>query len=120
MKRFVLFLILLCFLFSGCATARRKQYVQKHPQLDEYHKKAILGGSICKGMTAEEVIVSWGQPDKWGKAGFFSSAEIEWIYYGEWHYDRFGDFTELVWWRHIFFRKGKVVSWKKRLHWRYE
>jgi len=115
MKRFVLFLILLCFLFLGCATARRKQYVQKHPQLSERIKNAILEGSICRGMTKAGVYAAWGSPDKVGKVtGFFTFAEEEWVY--EFHdpqKNRFGEFTGITFWRHVFFRNEKVIDIKK-------
>ena len=129
LKKFVLLLVLVCFLFSGCATLRQEGYVKGHPEINDKLKEAILGSKIYKGMTKEEVIASWGEPEKKGKVlgGFESTpffslslkpfilAEEEWVYsVGDYQRDRFGDYTGINVKRRVFFRKGKVVNiWKQ-------
>jgi hypothetical protein len=58
---------------SGCSTYNymrdatprmeqtRESWVESHPTAD-YNEK-VIGGQVTPGMTREEVLVSWGQPD---------------------------------------------------------
>ena len=64
----------------------RQEYVQSHPQLALEIKEAILDGQVIRGMTQEQVLVSWGQPtetfdysrDK--HAWWYAEEKEGWIY----------------------------------------
>lgn len=43
---------------------RRIEYINSHINLDVNTKNAIRNGQIFNGMTEEQVIASWGKPDK--------------------------------------------------------
>jgi len=53
-------------LLQGCATAqqRRQDYVDEHPGIAEEAKTAILEGKIIQGMNADDILASWGEPDR--------------------------------------------------------
>jgi hypothetical protein len=53
-------------LLHGCATAqhRRQDYVDERPAISAEIKTAILEGKILPGMTADDVLASWGEPER--------------------------------------------------------
>ena len=65
---------------SGCATKRRHQYINSHPDLSEEIKDCILSHNIVKGMSKEQVLLSIGKPDKKDTyQNYFGITEI-WTY----------------------------------------
>lgn len=53
-------------LLHGCATAqqRRQDYVDERPDIAAEIKTAILAGKVVPGMNAEDVLASWGDPER--------------------------------------------------------
>lgn len=58
----------------------QRQYVLDHKNLDSRTKNAILSGSIFQGMTTDEVIASWGEPDNKSTAKTPQGHIAQWIY----------------------------------------
>ena len=106
-----LFLVFL-FFFSGCTTTfamkpsqtQRKKFVEDNSIKNDRIREAILTGEVVLGMTEEQVLASWGQPDdtsSWKK-------NDRWMEEGEeiWFYNS----SMLSWGRRIVeFRNGVVV-----------
>jgi len=61
------------------AQARRLKFVNSH-NLPARHKKLILEGSICIGMTKDEVKASWGEPDDINRFIYEWGTKEQWIY----------------------------------------
>ena len=53
-------------ILHGCVTPqqRRQDYVDERPGLSAESKAAVLEGRVEKGMNAEDVLASWGEPDR--------------------------------------------------------
>jgi len=61
------------------ARARRLKFVSTH-RLSQKHRELILKGSICIGMTKDEVKASWGEPDDINRTITRWGVEEQWIY----------------------------------------
>jgi outer membrane protein assembly factor BamE (lipoprotein component of BamABCDE complex) len=78
----ILFILSIC-LLAGCATTINKQeYINKHPQLTEETKQAILNSKVYIGMTKEQVETSWGKPISISTT-ISSLGNVELWWYGE-------------------------------------
>lgn len=88
-------LVLVFLATTGCAAFSRplmksdqdsgREYINRHPELTEEIKQAILHGEVIKGMTKDEVIASWGNPSRINEP--FTNQFGN--YYGEtWEYNR--------------------------------
>ena len=64
----------------------RQEYISRHPELGEEIKQAILGAKVIKGMTKNEILATWGNPDRVSN----HSTDPRWFEKGEedWEYDR--------------------------------
>ena len=91
MRKSILFIIIGVLLLQGCANVspitrkdnpitRRKDYVQKHPELKENIRQAILEGKVRLGMTKEQVIASWGEPYNKSTFGSVWGTTEQWTY----------------------------------------
>ncbi len=58
--------ILSLIVLTACVTPhhRRLDYVEEHPGLSGEIAQAIMEGRIMKGMNADDVRASWGDPDR--------------------------------------------------------
>lgn len=97
--------ILLVSVFSGCASrssislasekklyftsqtsekkkaARRKEFVNRHPEWTEQVRQAVLVGNVLEGMTTDQVLASYGKPLEILKTPENSGRDHElWIY----------------------------------------
>ena len=59
-------IISLLLILQGCVTAgqRRQDYIESRPGLSADIKTAILEGRVAEGMTGEDVLASWGEPER--------------------------------------------------------
>ena len=112
-------IILLLFIFTGCATTgplfkpsynTRLEYINAHPELSQEIKQAILEGRVIEGMTKEDVIATWGKPDKVtfmreNKDSYFYTEEWDEV----WYYKDtlFRLMSPSIW---VYFKKGVVVG----------
>jgi hypothetical protein len=58
----------------------RSQYIKQHPGLSILKKQAILEGKLLKGMSKEEVKVSWGAPDIVYRSASNNIVNEQWLY----------------------------------------
>ena len=97
-RYFIIFSFIILFILFGCATSgplirpnqsSRQEYISNHPELSSDIKQAILNCRVIKGMTKEDVKMSWGEPTR---VKDFSRDPNAWWYdkYGEgWWYKPF-------------------------------
>lgn len=102
------------FTMTGCALnspllkpgqSSRQEYVNSHPELSPDIKQAILDGKVIKGMTKEDVRISWGQPTT---IDDFSADPKAWWYEEDsegWWYKGLVELTKFVKFKH-----GRVVD----------
>ncbi len=66
-------LIIILLLFVGCAAkgpffkpkeSSKNIYLNSHPEIKEQIRQAIISGDIILGMSKDDVIVTWGKPDR--------------------------------------------------------
>ena len=95
----------LCIILSGCATVspltgeklyrgyqddaiRRHTYVAEHPEIGGL-KQTILDGKLKFGMSKEEVIASYGRPNKTNRTVVPGLIREQWVYgyYGAYPYN---------------------------------
>lgn len=60
-------LLLISFMAVGCYftdSGRQESYINEHPSTSLDIKKLILEGLIDVGMTREQIIASWGKPQR--------------------------------------------------------
>ena len=89
---------------------RRRNYIDKHPELSQKIKKAILYGDVLIGMNTEQVIASRGRPHKISKTTTRFGVHEQWIMYfsgGPRSYDLKGQE-----YGYIYLENGKVTSWQ--------
>ena len=89
---------------------RRKNYVDKHPELSQKIKKAILAGDVLIGMNSEQVIASRGRPHEINKTTTKFGINEQWVMYfsgGPGSYDIKGKE-----YGYIYLEDGKVTSWQ--------
>jgi hypothetical protein len=77
---------------------QREKYVLAHPELDPRHCNLIENGIVGIGMSKEEVIASWGKPDRIERASKFGADEV-WYYWDNWKFHP-----------RVYFRNGIVVE----------
>lgn len=116
-------LIVMTILLSGCFTSqaeraeqvraehkrRRNAYVESHPKAHEKMKETILKGLILIGMTEEEVIASWGFPQKSNRSVNSQGVFKQWCYG---LYRTVGYQKILYVHTYAYFQNGKLVSWQ--------
>lgn len=95
----------LSLLLCSCATTSqakmpnsesRKNYVEAHPDLSLEIKQAILEGKVIEGMTKEDVLATWGEPNekyRYSEHKRSIDAMDEKINDEAWYYDCFFCFT---------------------------
>jgi len=88
---------------------RRTSYVQNHPELDERTKSAILNGRIFIGMNTEQVLASWGKPNKINRSVYEWGVHEQWVYGGLSGYGRYSSYTEPT---YLYFEDGLLKSWQ--------
>lgn len=76
----------------------REIYISEHPGLDSGIRNLIKNGIVGTGMSKEEVIASWGKPDRIEKTSKFDTDEM-WYY---WDNSKFHP--------RIYFSKGIVMK----------
>lgn len=59
---------------------RRRDYAARAEGLDPEHRKKILSGGVALGMTAEDVLASWGEPSDKSKKVNTSGWHETWSY----------------------------------------
>ncbi len=65
---------------SSRAQMRRNTYIDNHPQLSEFLKKQIFHGAVCIGMTPEQVVASWGNPNSINRTTGAWGVHEQWVY----------------------------------------
>ncbi|MFQ5957576.1 MAG: hypothetical protein ACE5KK_07375 [Candidatus Brocadiales bacterium] len=101
MKNLPLKLIFLVIFVNGCVQTQeqvRRDYIDKHPELSERIREAILNGEIIIGMAQEEVVASWGAP--WDK----TTRDYDEVVIEIWHYIPYGG-------TYLFFEDGILTRW---------
>jgi len=97
---------------AGCATNEylikaRQDYVDTHPKRSKEIKECILNSKIMRGMTEEEVILSWGDTlDKNKTVTAFGESE-QWVYH-KW----IGEGTDISNRQYLYFENGILDSWQ--------
>lgn len=76
--------------------ARRVDFLRAHPDLDREVAAAITDGKIVFGMTADQVLASWGHPAKINITVTDAVSDEQWIY-GH---------------TYVYLSNGKVTSWQ--------
>lgn len=111
MKR-IIGIVLLSFLITGCATgdyyaAARKTYLETHQDRPQEIKDCIANNKIMRGMTTEEVTLSWGAPyDKNKSVNQYGTSE-QWIYHN-WITEG-NDISNL---QYLYFENDSLDSWQ--------
>ena len=101
-------ILLVIFLFACSSPEERQEvYVSNHPNLRGDIKTFILEGKIMLGMTKEQVIASWGEPEKyifssWKKPKSYKKKALSYEVDEQWIYEHR--------YYSVYFSKGKVVS----------
>ena len=99
-------------LLSGCTADKyfikaRQDYIDGHPERPQEIKECIKEGAIMRGMTKEEVILSWGDTIHKNKT-VTSLGESE-----QWEYDKWlkegSDISNL---QYLYFEDGVLQSWQ--------
>lgn len=78
----------------------------------EYAEKLIKEHKIAPGMTQEETIRSWGEPDKINKSVYGDSIHEQWIYY----YKEYNSVLEMYVTKttqYLYFTDGILTSWQR-------
>jgi hypothetical protein len=96
MKRIISLLLIIIISLFNVSCAERAAYVAKHPELPITYKKAITAGKIMIGMTKEQVIASWGNPNKINKSVGSWGVHEQWVYSSQ----------------YLYFENGKLTSWQ--------
>lgn len=118
-------LVLFVLLLSGCAAkispltgqsywvgdyrykkeVRQYEYFSKNPDISPEMKNKILKGIISIGMTKEQVLVSWEEPDRKNRSVYSNYVHEQWIY------DRYstekGAYSE-----YLYFKNGILTGWQ--------
>jgi len=76
----------------------RESYVLAHPELKQEIRNTIKGGAANIGMSKEELVASWGNPDLI-KVKPNSGADEMWFYWNAWNFHR-----------HVYFKDGIVTK----------
>jgi hypothetical protein len=103
MKAGIPSLLLCCSLFfGGCFDSatrdmqRRQSYAQSHPGLAQAIRSAIFNRTIIIGMTQEQVIASWGRPQRIKRYVYSFGVYEQWVYGS----------------RYLNFKNGTLTSYK--------
>ena len=103
--------ILLLLFLTGCGLVYQKgieeegrKFVEKYPGHIWAIERAIKDGRIVPGMTKDEVILSWGKPNR------KEETQIGNYYYEKWVYERDRG-GKAVGTDILYFRKGILVFW---------
>ena len=111
---------------GGLLDELRKEMVIRNPDWPKNVKEAILKGTLVRGMTATQVLASWGRPTGGQKdEGSEVGGHEIWQYIahrqqttsealrGKFKIGRPGlDYGGVKYYGMVQFRKGKVISWK--------
>ena len=65
---------------EAMAESRRREFVARHPELDEKSRNAILSGSVVLGMVAEAVTASIGKPVEVNRTVGSWGVHEQWVY----------------------------------------
>lgn len=76
---------------------KKREYIKKRSGLSEAYKKAILQSEIMRGMTSDDVEVSWGKPKDINRSVGSWGVHEQWIY-GSSNY--------------LYFKNGILDSWQ--------
>lgn len=110
---------LICFLLtgltlSGCAVNNeylikaRQDYINSHSQRPKEIKECIANGSIMRGMTKEEVILSWGDTSEKNKTVTAYGESEQWMYL-KWLRDENQQLSNR---QYLYFENGILDSWQ--------
>lgn len=80
------------------AKSRREAAIAANPDWKESEKKAVLEGSIHKGMSKAQVLASWGKPARRNVSAGRTYRE-QWVYDGPQYLYFSGDYGELTSWQ---------------------
>lgn len=93
--------------WQGCTTPqqRRQDYLEEHPELSNDFAKEIKEGNVAIGMTSDEVLASWGDPDQVVASVSKGGTEELWTYNSSRGYSPGGGPIILN------FTNGRLTSW---------
>lgn len=81
------------------------EYFENNPNLSPEIKEKILKGIISTGMTKDQVLASWQEPDRKNRSVYSNSVREQWIY------DRYspdkGAYSE-----YLYFDNGVLTGWQ--------
>jgi len=105
-------LLFLGLTLAGCATNEylikaRQDYIDSHSQRPQKIKECIAKGSIMRGMTKEEVIVSWGDTLYKNKTVTAFGESEQWVY-NKW----IGEGADISNRQYLYFENGILDSWQ--------
>jgi len=109
MRKLLFLLVCLSLLLSSCALTtvqaleqkRREDYIRINPDIEPRYKEAILSAKIMLGMSSDQVLASWGRPDKIHRSVGRWGVHEQWIY-GKTPYAYY-----------LYFENDKLVSWQE-------
>ena len=61
------FLLIALLLLGGCATPISQEFIDNNP---EYNWDMISKGSVVVGMSKDEILLSWGRPNRIDRASY--------------------------------------------------
>lgn len=105
-------LLLLGLILSGCiandySIKARQDYIDSHPQRPRKIRECIAEGIIMRGMTKEEVILSWGDTSNKNKTVTAFGESEQWVY------DKFiTEGNNISNREYLYFENGILDSWQ--------
>lgn len=73
---------------AGMIAQRRQEFVASHPGLSMADRESILHGEVRIGMTEDEAVAAWGEPDEINRTTAASGVTEQWVYD---EYDGYGN-----------------------------
>lgn len=83
-------------------TLLRQEIIGRHPEWPEDIKTTVLEGNIKIGMTEEQVLASWGKPDRVNRSVGIWGVHEQWIYEVS-YYNQI----------YVYVENGKLSSWQE-------
>lgn len=104
-NRIILFFMacLLVVALASCDAHRRENFIKENPNISGWIKSAIMDGKVMRDMTSEEVIASWGYPNR------VNRSVGSWGVHEQWVYGFYDIYTRPI---YIYFERGRVTSWQ--------
>jgi predicted Holliday junction resolvase-like endonuclease len=59
---------------------RREAFIRAHPRISKVKQEAILKGEVFAGMTSDQVVASWGEPEKNNRTVGAWGVHEQWVY----------------------------------------